>query len=329
MAKTFLESIKYKLVQPHYPDVGIEFNSDSIRLAVVEAVKGKLSIQHLDSEPIPEGSMDINPVRPNILLLEPVAQALRNLWSRNRFKESKCCLLLQDRAAVVYNITLEHAAANPRECAEVIRFKLKKSIPFRVEEAVVSYFNPNGVVEHTGTNLWASIIHNTVLHQYEQFVQSTIDVECGLVDLATFNAMNLAHAHIKATGQQGADLLYVNLNPEYISIAITQKGHLAFYRTRAMERHNGMLEEAISEIHPTTMYYLDKLHGEKLAGAFVHSPEAADDLSKHLQSELQIPTLELSIETFSGTRFDNTNQKMMRSFAPLAGMLLSRRMEFV
>lgn len=329
MAKaTVRDRLKHLLLEPHYPDVGIEFNSDAIRLAVSQVEKGKPGIVHIDSEPLPAGCMDINPLRPNIVHMEPAADALRALWSRNRFKNGKVCLLLQDRAAVTSQVTLEHGAKTPQECMDLLRFKLKKSLPFRMEEAIVSFFNPEGVPVHGSSLLWASVIHNTVLHQYEQFVGSTIDTECGLVDLSTFNTINLAHAHIRKSGAQESDLLFVNLNQGYISIAITQKGRLSFFRNRTMEKAQGAASEALAEIHPTTMYYLDKLGGEKLSGACVYAVDEGEELCTKMEQEFGIPAFLLSIDEFSGTRFDASNRHLLQSFVPLAGMLLSKKVEF-
>src|SRR5205085_3483436 len=104
--------IRYKFMKPHYPQVGIEFNSDSIRLAVIGSENKRLQLQHMDWIDLPPGTMDINPFKPNILGLEIVAEALRTLWLRNRFKSSKTSLLLQDRVALSFQVTLEHAPAN-------------------------------------------------------------------------------------------------------------------------------------------------------------------------------------------------------------------------
>jgi len=323
-----IEKIKYTLVQPHYPEVGLEFNTDSIRLASVESMKGRLHVTHLDSEPLPAGSMDINPFKQNILSLEPVAEALKALWSRNRKKESKVSLLLQDRAALTFNLILESASANAQEFQDLIRFKLKKSVPFRIEEAHIGFFNPAGLPDSSGTNFWVTLIHNSVLHQYEKLIESTIDSECGLVDLVTLNAMNLCHEEIKRSNLQQQDLLYVNLNQDYISIAITQKGNLVFYRNRALEKQDEILDEALAEIHPTTMFYVDKLAGQNLAEVFIYSPAKSEELRDRIEKELALKASILSIESFAGNRFDLSNKDFISMYAPLIGLLVSRKVEF-
>jgi type IV pilus assembly protein PilM len=325
---SFGEKVKYEMMEPHYSSIGIEFNSESVRLAVVRADRGKPVVLHLDSEKLPEGAMEINPFKANIHALEPVAAALKNLWARNSYKASRVCLMLQDRSALVFNLAMEHAAKNHGECLDLIRFKLKKNVPFRLEEAQISYFNSAGSMDYSSLNLWVLVLNHALLHQYEQFVQSALDVEVGLVDLASLGMMNLAHPGIRSRGLADKDLIFVNLNPDYLSLAITQKSNLTSFRTRPLDAGVSAVEAAMEEIHPTVMYYHDKLAGEALTGAFVHSVENLEDLCAQIESRTQIPALPVSIEPYAGGRFDSSQPEYLRGYAPLAGMLLSRMVEF-
>jgi type IV pilus assembly protein PilM len=328
MSKTFLQRLKHTLNEPNFSNVGIEINSDSIRLAAIGVDNNRISVQHLDAEALSPGAVEITPFKPNINSIETVAEALKRVWGRNRFKNSKVCLLVQDRAALTFNVTLEHAAGSSAECLDLIRFKLKKSVPFRIEDAQISYFNVLGQPDHTDTNLWVTVISHPVLQQYEEIIQSSIDSECGLVDLNTFNLMNLADARIREDGLSDADLLYVNLNHDYISIAITQKSNLMFYRSRALTKEDGILEEALQEIHPATMFYVDKLGGAELARVFLYAVDDAQALHSSVQDRVGLSAEILSIDAFTVNRFDPTNAPMIQSFAPLVGLIISRRLEY-
>lgn len=321
--------MKYWLKEPHYPNVGLEFNSDCIRLAVVNVDKGKIRIQHLDSEALPAGAIEINPFKPNIHALEPVTQALRSLWSRNRFKSSRICLLLQDRCALPFQITMEHPPTSQEECLDLVKFKLKKSIPFRIEEAHINFWNTSGVPDFRATSLWAIVMHDTVLKQYERLIESSLDVECGLVDLSTLDLLNFAQAQIRAGALLEKDLLFVNLNRDYISLAISQKNRLMFYRTRSLERNNGVVQEALTEIHPTQMYYMDKLGGQNLNHCFVYAAEYAEELRQEVDSNLGIPSSILSLESYFKDQLDPSNPSLHRSFVPLVGLIVSRKVQFV
>ncbi|MCI0416864.1 pilus assembly protein PilM [bacterium] len=321
MAKTsFVETWKHIFNEPAYPNVGIEINSDCIRLAVVRARKGKLDVDHMDTVALPAGAVQVSPFKPNILELEPVAEALKDLWSRNRNRSPKVCLLVQDRAALAFSVTLESAPANPEECMELLRFKLKKSIPFRVEDAQISYFLDSGASEYHSRSLWVAVMNSQVLHQYEEVIQSVTGSECGLVDLATFNFMNLAHTEIRTNGWGQEDHLYVNLNRDYISLAITQKEKLMFFRSREMERHDGLIDEALAEIHPAMMFYQDKLAGQQLERAFVYALERGEELCRNLE---QIHRLKSVILNPAAT------SREAKMFAPLLGLLMSRKVEFL
>jgi type IV pilus assembly protein PilM len=276
---------------------------------------------------LPAGALEVTPFKANIHSVDVVAEALKALWSRNKFKSSRVCLLLPDRSALAFHVTMEHSARNHAECLELIRFKLKKSVPFRMEDGHIAYFTPAGSPDHSASQLWVIVLSHAVLHQYEAFVQSAIDAECGLVDLATLNLMNLAHSEMRARSLEDRDILYVNLNRDYISLAITQKHQLASFRTRPLDAGADPVAAAMEEVHPTNMYYQDKLGGQGLSAAFVYSPDRGEDLCAALERAGIEPAL-LSLDTFAGTRFDPTNAHFLRSFVPLAGLLLSRRVEY-
>lgn len=321
MAKTSIwETSKHLFNEPVYPNVGIEMNSDCIRLAVVRARKGKIDVDHMDSVALSPGAIQVSPFKPNIVELGSVAQALKDLWSRNRSRSTKVCLLVQDRAALAFPVTLESVPSNPEECLELLRFKLKKSIPFRTEDAQISYFLDSGAPDYHSTNLWVTVMNSQVLRQYEEVVQSVTGSECGLVDLATFNFMNLAHKEIRTNGWDQEDHLYVNLNRDYISLAITQKEKLMFFRSREMERHNGLIEEAMTEIHPAMMFHLDKLGGQQFQRAFVYALEHGDELCRSLEQIHKLKSVILNPASTS---------REAKLFAPLLGLLMSRKVEFI
>ncbi len=269
---------------------------------------------------LPVDAVQINPFKPNIAEWEPVACALKDLWSRNRNRSPKICLLLQDRTALAFQMNLESVPENHEECLDVVRFKLKKSVPFRIEDAQISYFVDSGASDYRSTNLWVTVMNSQVLCQYEELIQSTVGSECGLVDLATFNLMNLAHSEIQAQGWAQDDHLYVNLNRSYISLAITQKDRLMFFRSRELERHAGIMEEAMAEIHPTMMFYLDKLGGQQFARAFVYALERPEELSRSLEQMHKLKTIILN---------PVSTMRESKLFAPLLGLLMSRKVEFL
>jgi type IV pilus assembly protein PilM len=317
--QSLLSKWKHKFTEPAYPNVGIEINSDCVRLAAIGVQNGKIQIQPMDSVPLPSDAVQITPFKLNILELEPVAAALKDLWMRNRYRSQKICLLLQDRSALAFSIALESKPENREECVELIRFKLKKSIPFRIEDAQINYFQDSGISDYQSLNLWVTVLNPQILHQYEDIIRASVGSDCGLVDFSTFNLMNLAHAEIQSRSLQMEDHLYINLNRNYISLAITQKDKLVFFRSRELEHQNGALQEAMQEIHPAMMFYQDKLSGAGFARAFVYALESSEELCKSLEQTHRIRGTILNPD---GSSRDT------REFAPLLGMLMSRKPEF-
>jgi len=316
--KNLLSKWAHRLTEPAYPNVGIEVNSDCVRLAAISVKGGSIQVDHLDSVPLPAGAVQITPFKQNIVELQLVAQVMKELWARVRQHPPKVCLRLQDRCALTFMVNLESHPENREECTDLLRFKLKKNIPFRPEEAHITYFQDSGIVDYHAANLWVTVINSHLLQQYEELIRSTIGSESGLVDLCTFNFMSLAHREIQQQKWQQEDHLYVNLNRDYISLAITQHDRLVFYRSREMEHHSGMIQEAMEEIHPAVMFYQDKLSGTGFSRAFVYAFEGSDELCRTLDQTHSIKSVLLN----PGVNRD------ARIFAPLLGLLMSRKPEF-
>ena len=93
-----------------------------------------------------------------------------------------------------------------------------------------------------------------------------------------------------------------------------------FYRSRELEGQNGVLDEAMAEIHPTLMFYMDKLGGQQLSRAFIYAPERPEDLSRSLETTHNIKAVVLN--PVSALRDS-------KSFAPLLGLLMSRKVESI
>ncbi len=100
-----------------------------------------------------------------------------------------------------------------------------------------------------------------------------------------------------------------------------------FYRSRPLERQSRLFEEALGEIYPTTMFYVDKLQGAAIARAFVYSIESPSDLAMEIQNNLNFPAAAISPEQILRFR-PEIREKKTHDFAPLLGLIVSRKVEF-
>jgi len=100
-----------------------------------------------------------------------------------------------------------------------------------------------------------------------------------------------------------------------------------FCRTRELERQNSILEEALAEVYPTTVYYLDKLGGKGIDRAFVYAVEDSERLCVKLENDLGLKASVL-FPQFLADQTDPRNRRLVNTSAPLLGLLASRKVAY-
>ena len=238
---------------PTPPSVAVEMASR--RLTVVELGRGSTaSIVGYASEALPDAAIAPAPGGINIPNVPAVAEALRHALERAGIRAStRAALIVPDSAVRVSLLPFEQLPAKPADVERLVRWKLKKSTPFPMEEAQISWFIAHRT--EAGPVLAATVARRDVIAQYES-VASAAGLHAGIVDVASFNVMN---AVIGAGAAPASDWLLVTLAPEATTLAIGRGADLMFHRHRASVEDEGLS----ALVHQTAMYHEDRLGGTR------------------------------------------------------------------
>ena len=183
--------------------------------------------------------------------------------------------MVPDGAAKVSVVRFEKVPAKAEDLAQLVRWQVRKSVPFPIEQSQVSW--TPGVTDASGTDYVVTVARQDIVQDYEQAVAAA-GVQVGLVDLATFNLVNLLLAG-DAAGTAPGDWLLVHVTPDASTMAIVRDGALLLFRHRPVEG-----EGSLSDLgHQTAMYYEDRLGGRGLSRAVV----AARDVGPGVLGDLQ------------------------------------------
>src|SRR5207244_10415552 len=99
----------------------------------------------------------------------------------------RIALVVPDPVAKVSLIKFERVAARPGDLAELVRWQVRKTAPFPIDEAQISYAAGQRTPE--GHEFVVSLARREVIVEYEQLAAAE-GAHAGLVDLATFNVIN-------------------------------------------------------------------------------------------------------------------------------------------
>ncbi len=91
--------------------------------------------------PLTPGTVSVSPLRDNILMPDELAAAVRGLAPVNGNRRRKdIALILPDYCARIAVLDFDSFPADAKEQISLVRFRMKKSVPFDVESAAVGYW---------------------------------------------------------------------------------------------------------------------------------------------------------------------------------------------
>jgi hypothetical protein len=227
-------------------------------------------------------------------------------------------LIVPDHAAKVSIVTLEKVPARVEDLDQIIRWQIRKAIPFPLDDAQVGYTRGAQVAD--GRSFVVAVMKRDVLAEYEALAEAR-GAHVGLVDLATFN---VANAVLATPPAPAGDWLLVRAAGSEGSVAILRGPDLLFFRSRGADT-SGTLADLV---HQTAMYFEDRLKGERferivLSG--LRGPEA-EAARRDLETRLASPvtTLDLRDVASVGDRV-STAPALIDELAPLVGLLARER----
>jgi len=297
------------------PPVAVELAADHVSAASVETRGGTPVVTVHATEPLPAGALVPSLTSANVVNRSAVMTALQRVLERTG-NPRRVGLVVPDLVAKVSLVRFEQVPARASDLDQLVRWQVRKTAPFPIEEAQVSY--EPGLKAADGQEFIVALARRSVIEEYEALCAEA-GAHAGVVDLTTFNIVNAALATMGPAELH--DWLLVNVAADYASIAIMRGSNLIFFRNRVTADSEGTLFDVV---HQAAMYYEDRLQGAGFARAFVTGD--AQELRRSLQERFQRP-----IETVDASRAASLTDRitvspaLLDTLAPLVGLLLRGR----
>jgi type IV pilus assembly protein PilM len=237
------------------PTVGIEFAADHVTAVRLEASGPPAAVTGYATEPLRPGVLVPALNAANVTDMGEVASALRRALERAGVRSGHAALVVPDPVAKVSLLRFDQVPPRSADLAELIRWQVKKSVPFAIEDAQLTYM-PGAVLE-AGREFVVALARRDIVQEYERAGQAA-GLQPGIVDLATFNLVN---ATLAAGAPPERDWLLVHVAADYLTLAILRGDRLIFFRHRGAEDGTTLADV----VHQTAMYYEDRLQGRGFA----------------------------------------------------------------
>lgn len=262
-----LGRLRARLLEPSPPDVAVEVRARSLGVLRVARRAGVATLAAAAIVELAEGVVAPSLLQPNVTDAEAFVRALRAALERAGVAPgAPAALLLPDPAARLAVFPAEEIASRSRrEAEEVLRFRLRKGVPFEVRDAALAFEAWPAGQARPPRALAAAMAHE-VLASYETPVREA-GLEPGHVELASLALLRAA-----ASGAGGDDLL-VNWDDGYVSFLLTQDGVPALVRTLQAAG----VEDVVREAASTLLYHRERLEGRGLRRVWLRAAAAHAD----------------------------------------------------
>jgi len=199
-------------------------------------------------------AVEVNVVNPAAL-----KSAIASVLSRLRAKDEGVALLLPDP---VIRVFVQHFDEFPRAAQEaepMLRWKLKKSVPFEADEAVISYMRQPA--RSDGVDVVTALARQRILREYEALAEGA-RLYPGVILSSSLAAISLL--------EEERAVLLARISGTALTAAIVRDGVLCCYRCTELPSHGGEItpQVLLEEIYPVAAYYQDTW-GESIASVRV------------------------------------------------------------
>jgi type IV pilus assembly protein PilM len=200
--------------------------------------------------PLEAGVLLASPLHDNIQQFGVVQERIRHCVPPNGSRKKRAALILPDYCARVAVLDFDAFPDDNEERLALLRFRMKKSVPFDVDSAVVSFAVQPHRRDSDGAKVevLVAIIAAEIVARYEAPFRA-IGIHPGLITTSSLAALNLI---------QPDDIsLLVKLAAHTLSVVVLHGS--AVRLARCVELDSDQPEEIESVLHPTVAYVEDEL----------------------------------------------------------------------
>jgi Tfp pilus assembly PilM family ATPase len=307
------------LLDARAPTVAVGFAANRISAASLESRGGRSVVVACASEKLPAGALVPSLTNPNVHDRHAVLDTLGRVFDQVGGRPRRVGAVVPDLVAKVSLVRFERVPPRHQDLDQLIRWQVRKTAPFAIEEAQISYMP--GLRAEDGQEYVVSIARRDVVAEYEGLCEA-VGAHAGIVDLAAFNLIN---AILAGPEPPMDDWLLIHVTGESASTAILRGDRLIFFRNRAADVDESLLDL----VHQAAMYYEDRLQGHGfgrviLAGlAAAGSPSSDIDQARRRLEERVNHAVELLDPRESSAFADRISASsiLLDALAPLVGLL--------
>ena len=245
---------------------------------VFEVSEAGLAIAHIADgtpkilfQPLEEGTVVPSPVKDNVLNMDQVTAQVQAVAPRREKKRLRAAVIVPDFSVRVTVLDFDAFPADAQEQMSLVRFRIKKSLPFDVDSASLSYYaQPDG--NGRRVDVVVAVSPMEILARYETPFRAA-GFHTGLLTTSALCAIQMV--------PRDAVALLAKLSGQVLTLAVLDHGRLKLLRS--IELSGGGISEVASHFYPTFAYMEDQLGAKPQQIMTCGFARLNDDLAHEVQ----------------------------------------------
>jgi type IV pilus assembly protein PilM len=263
----FLDKLKALLQDPP-PAMAFEITEAGIAAARIGAHA------ELEFQPLKPGTLTVSPLKENVIDADEFSRAVRSV-SGTQSKRKDVALILPDFSARIAVLDFDNFPSDPKDQASLIRFRLKRSVPFDVESAVLSYAAQP--LQGKKLDVVVVLVPLEIVSRYEAPFRAA-GMNPGLVTTSSIAALELAPEH-------GISVI-AKMTGHVLTVLVREKSVLRL--VRCLELPSADLSDISAVLVPTFVYVEDNLSGKAEKLLLCGFGSQTDEAQRRFQEELGV-----------------------------------------
>ena len=294
-----VRKIAHWLDAPPRPLVVCEISAEHVTAA--RYARRTWALEGFAIESLSQDAIVPTAVETNLQNAAEVRAAVASVFAQLGVRGHEVALLVPDPIVRVFVLHFDTFPRSVAEATPLLRWRLKKSVPFEAEETLISFMRQ--APREDGVDIVTGLARLRIIREYEQLLEA-VGMTPGVVMSSTLAAIPLL--------DDTKPCLLARVSGKSVTTAIVREGILCGYRcTDLPTRVTDLSPQALlDEIYPVAAYYQDSwsegIASVRLAGLGRRST----DFKSLLEKELSCPVSSLLASAVHEGRVGSTLQPL-------------------
>ena len=257
----------------HEPPPAMAFEVSEAGIAVAR-IGSKAEIEF---RPLKAGVLSISPLKENVIDADEFSMAVRRLAAGQGARKRKdAALILPDYCTRIAVLDFDEFPSDAKEQLSLVRFRLKRSVPFDVESAAVGYWPQPSANKQCDVLVVMAPLE--IIARYEAPFRAA-GMNPGFVTTSGIAAMELAP-------EAGLSVL-AKITGQALTVIVRNKGTIKL--VRCLEVASQELDDIAAVLLPTFVYVEDNLNGRVENLVLCGFGAGSDEAQRRFAEELAVP----------------------------------------